>query len=139
VFALITGEMFRKAENRTSTKNGREFATATVIDRDGGNGTAPFVSIIAFAEDARAELARRDAGDHVAIQGPATGEEYEAKDGSRKFRIKIVANKVLALRQPPKQRTDAPNPHKAKPASSAREAAARSWQAPSGFSDDIPF
>jgi single-stranded DNA-binding protein len=42
-------------------------------------------------------------GDAVSVQGPLKVETYE-KDGATKLSLSVVADHVMALRQPPKER-----------------------------------
>jgi single-stranded DNA-binding protein len=98
-YALVTGTLFRPPE-RTS-KSGKAFVTATLVAKDGESGA--FWSVVAFNAEAIAALMRLDAGDSFSVQGAFTIDEYE-KDGEKRFSRKLVADHVLALRQPPKPR-----------------------------------
>ncbi len=133
IAALVTGVLFRSAETRTS-KAGKPFVAATIRVKDGDESR--FVRIVAFSESAQAELLRLHDGDFFSAQGPLKAEVYE-KDGTHRASLDMVANHVLALRQPPKER----KPKSAAPATRPRqERLAGSWSAASGDPDDsIPF
>jgi hypothetical protein len=87
-------------------KNGAPFVTAQVRYRDGA--VSGFASVIAFAEDARAELLRLREDDVITVQGEARLGTYTAKDGSARPSLEITAGHVLALRQPKPAKTPAP-------------------------------
>lgn len=89
------------------------------MDRNGDGNSSRFYKFVAFDEVAIAELSRLEAGDALSIQGALTIEEYDGKDGSKKFGLKVVVDHVLALRQPPKPREP-----------KAAIAVSRSWQRP---------
>jgi single-stranded DNA-binding protein len=81
--------------------------------------------VLAFAETARAELMRLTDGDALSVQGALKAETYE-KDGATRLSLSVVADHVLALRQP--RRVKKANP----------ETDARRPEAPA-FDDSIPF
>ena len=62
-----------------------------------------FVRFVCFSESSQEELMRLVDGDAVSVQGPLKVETYE-KDGATKLSLSIIADRVLALRQPPKER-----------------------------------
>ena len=130
-FVLVTGTIFRKPEQRQS-KAGKPFVTATVRAKDGD--TSQFWKVVVFSEPAQAELLRLQDGDAVTLQGAMRAELYE-KDGQHRISYSIVADAVLALRQPAKKReTESPNtrPHE--------DRRRDSWQRPLDGPDDvIPF
>jgi single-stranded DNA-binding protein len=99
-FAIVTGSLFRAPESRTS-KSGRPYVTATIRAKDGE--ASQWWRVTAFSESVQAELMRLGDGDAVSVQGPLKVETYE-KDGATKLSLSIVADHVLALRQPPKER-----------------------------------
>jgi single-stranded DNA-binding protein len=100
VFALVSGSLFRAPEQRTS-KTGKPFVTATIVSKDGESST--FVNIVAFSDSAKEALLALGEGDALSAQGKATIGVYE-KNGEHRPSLSIVAEKVLALRQPPKER-----------------------------------
>jgi hypothetical protein len=64
--------------------------------------------ILAFSENVQAELMRLVDGDSISVQGTFKAELYDAKqcnkDGERPLSLSIIADSVLALRQPSKTR-----------------------------------
>jgi single-stranded DNA-binding protein len=99
-YALVTGTLFRPPEQRTS-KNGKPFVTATLKAKDGE--TAQWWKVLAFSESVQAELMSLTDCDALSVQGALKAETYE-KDGATKLSLSVVADHVLALRQPPKPR-----------------------------------
>jgi single-stranded DNA-binding protein len=112
---LVTGSLFRAPERRTS-KAGRPFVVATLKVRDGD--ALQFWRITVFSESAMTELHRLREGDSLSVQGAFKAELYKPEGGEPKLSLSMVADHVLAVRQPPKER-------KAKGAA--------------GPDDDIPF
>jgi single-stranded DNA-binding protein len=102
-YVLISGQLFRASE-RTS-KAGKPFVTATIRAKE-GEGTQ-WWKVLAFQESAQAELMRLADSDALSVQGQLKAETYE-KDGVTKLSLSIVADRVLPLRQPPKQRSAGP-------------------------------
>ena len=54
----------------------------------------------AFSESVQAELMRLDEGESVCIQGAFKVELYQPEGGEPKASLSIIADNVLALRQP---------------------------------------
>jgi hypothetical protein len=109
-FAIVTGSLFRAPEQRTS-KAGKPYVTATIRAKDGD--ALQWWRVTAFSESAQAELMRLGEG---------------APGGTPpKISLSIIADHVLALRQPPKERK----------ASKERKAPYRGGAA--AFDDAIPF
>jgi hypothetical protein len=79
-------------------------------------------------------------GDAVSAQGPLKVETYAAGDGSTKVSLSL-ADRVLPLRQPPKERkARAAASSPAQDTRSRQERLAGTWTAASGDPDDsIPF
>jgi single-stranded DNA-binding protein len=103
VFVLVSGTLFKPAEERTSSKTGRVFVTATLrVGAENGNGE--FWRITAFSESVQSELMRLSAGDALSAQGKPQFEIYTSNTGAAKISRSIVADSVLALRAPPKER-----------------------------------
>jgi single-stranded DNA-binding protein len=152
VFVMTTGVLFKPAEERTSSKTGRVFVSAT-LKVGGETGNAEFWSITAFSESVQAELLRLGAGDALSAQGKAKFELYTSNDGKPKISKTIFCDHVLALRQPPRERKPKAPPVGSKAADatvkqsivppsseSSRSAASSTESAPSSFYDDeIPF
>jgi single-stranded DNA-binding protein len=123
-FAIFTGSLFRAPKQRTS-KAGKPFVTATIRAKDGD--ALQWWRVTAFSESAQAELMRLGDGDGVSVQGAFKAELYTPDGGEPKVSLSIIADRVLALRQPPKERK----------VPKEREAAHQGGAA--AFDDSIPF
>jgi single-stranded DNA-binding protein len=99
-FAIVTGSLFRAPEQKTS-KSGKTFVTATIVSKDGGEST--FINLVAFSDSAKDAILALGEGDALSAQGKASLSVYE-KNGEHRPSLSIVADHVLALRQPPKER-----------------------------------
>lgn len=128
---LIRGTLFRSAEQRTS-KSGKPFVTATLRCREGE--ATEWWKVLLFSESAQAELLRLQDGDALAAQGALRVETYD-RDGETKISLTIIADQVLALRQPPKPRKEkaAANPDMRTPEERCRGVADLD------LNDSIPF
>jgi len=100
-FVLVSGALPRAPELKTS-KSGKSFVTATI--KVAADNAVDFWSVLAFSETAQAELMRLGEGDKLSVQGPLKVEPYTARDGQTRISKTIFADRVLALRQPPRQR-----------------------------------
>jgi single-stranded DNA-binding protein len=96
-YALVLGSLFRAPEQRTS-KAGKLYVTATIKAKDGD--AFQFWRVTAFSESVQTELMRLTDGDALSVQGGLKAETYE-KDGATKLSLSVIADHVLALRQPP--------------------------------------
>lgn len=129
--ALVSGTIYRAAERRTA-KSGRDFTVATIKASEGQTST--FWRVTAFSESAGEELARLSEGEAVSVQGRLDIGTYD-KDGETRISFQVIAEHVLALRQPPKERKPKPAP----PADTrTREERCRGVADPR-FNDDPPF
>jgi hypothetical protein len=138
IAALVAGSLFRAPEQRIS-KAGRPFASATLKVKDGEG--VQFIRLVIFSESAMAELMRLAEGDALSAQGSFKAELY-AKDGDApKLSLSIVADQILALKQPPKQREAKPKtpPQEPQDTRSRQEKCAGSWTPAGGPSDPLPF
>ena len=136
-YALICGVLFKPAEEKTPSKTGRTFVSAT-LKVGGESGDAEFWSITAFSQSAQSELLRLGAGDALSAQGKAKFELWQPRDGGEvKISRSLVADQILALKAAPRERRA-----KAKAETPlldqtpAKETAAAG---PAFFDDDIPF
>ena len=132
IHALVSGALFKLPEQRLS-KIGKPFVTGTLRVPEGNN--LQFVRFIAFSETAQAELLRLDDGDAISAQGTFKAETYE-KDGEHRISLSLIADQVLALRQPPRERRAEPAPQDTR---SRQERCAGSWKPGGGPNDAIPF
>jgi hypothetical protein len=136
IAALISGALYKAPEQRTS-KSGSKFVTATVRIKDGDG--SQYVRVVAFSESAQAELLRLKDGDCFSAQGQFKAEIYAKDGGEPKLSLSIIADQILALRQPAKQRKEqAPEP-RPEDTRSRQARCAGSWAPGSGPNDDIPF
>jgi hypothetical protein len=103
-YALISGVLFKPAEEKISSKTGRTFVSAT--PKVGGEtGEAEFWSIAAFSQSAQSELLRLGAGDALSAQGKAKFELWQPRDGGEvKISRSLFAGQILALKAPPRER-----------------------------------
>jgi single-stranded DNA-binding protein len=123
-FAIVTGALFKAPEQRTS-KAGKPFVTATIRAKEGE--TTLWWKVVAFSESTQAEIMRLADGDGVSVQGSFKAEMYTPEGGEPRVSLSIIADRVLALRQPPRERK----------APKEREAPYRGGAA--AFDDAIPF
>jgi len=125
---LITGNLFRAPEQKSS-KAGKSYVVATIRSKE--SETSQFWHLTVFSESAQAEIMRLADGDAVSAQGPMKAEVYDGGSGP-KLSLSLIADQVLALRQPAKTRDklDAPPPPP-DPRPRARSFA--------GLDDDMPF
>jgi single-stranded DNA-binding protein len=124
---LITGTLFRPPELRTS-KAGKPFVTATLKAKD--DDESQWWKVLAFSESVQAELMRLDDGDAISVQGAFKADIYD-KDGEKRLSLSIIADNVLALRQPAKPRQVGKTPQ---PATTANDGKPRVE-----YDDVIPF
>jgi hypothetical protein len=136
VFALVTGVLFKPADEKTSSKTGRTFVSATL--KVGETGDVEYWSITTFSHFAQSELLRLSAGDALSCQGKLKVELWQPRDGGAvKINRSLFADQILALKAAPRER-------RAKAAASTplldqtpvKETAAG---ASAFFSDKIPF
>jgi single-stranded DNA-binding protein len=106
-FALISGVIFKPVEQRTSSKTGKLFVSAT-LKVGGETGASDFWNILIFSESAQLELLRLEIGDAVSIRGKLEIKTYVANDGATKIGRTIFADAALGLRPAP--RTPKPKP-----------------------------
>jgi hypothetical protein len=137
VFALVTGTLFKPAEEKTSSKTGRTFVSAT-LKVGGETGDAEFWQITAFAQSVQSELLRLGAGDALSAQGKAKFELWQPRDGgAMKISRSLFADQIIALKAAPRERRA-----KAKADTPLLDQAPEKETAAGGpafFSDDIPF
>ncbi|MFO1102480.1 MAG: single-stranded DNA-binding protein [Methylocystis sp.] len=147
---LIQGALYRTPERKTS-RAGKSYVSATIRVRDGEG--SQFWRVTIFSESASEEIMRLSEGDAVSVQGAMRAELYRPDDGEPRLSFSLVADRVLALQQPPrkpeKQLAGSPNdPARTNRSSSGSRRASghRSPSAPHGWhaadtdlNDDIPL
>lgn len=134
---LLSGTLFKAPEQRQS-RNGNSFTTATMKVESGSD--AQFWRLFVFSETQQSELLRLQQGDALSVQGVPKFELYKPDGGEPRVSLSLTAEIVLALRQPPKQRT--PKPPKdapAKPVDTRPRAERWAGDGADEFGDEIPF
>ncbi|WP_036044559.1 single-stranded DNA-binding protein [Paraburkholderia mimosarum] len=91
--ALVVGKLWKTPEERRSNA-GKTFVIANVRAAD-GEGESLFVNVVAFSDSAKAALLALEDGDSVSLAGSLKVGTYEARDGSVKPSVSMVASKVL--------------------------------------------
>jgi len=99
--ALISGEGVAPPRQRTS-KNGRPFALARVSVPQ-GEGERVFCSVIAFQDEAVARLLQLKAGASVALAGTLKASTWQAKDGTTRPALDLVADELAATTPRPRK------------------------------------
>ncbi len=135
--AMILGVIFRGPEQKIS-KSGKAYAVTTLRVRDGD--AMQFWRITSFSESACADLMRLREGDSLSAQGSLQIEIYQ-KAGEPKISYSIIADSILPLRAPRKDRKPAADRKGPSPAQTAQQTLAKSHQMPinaAEFDDTIP-
>jgi single-stranded DNA-binding protein len=68
-----------------------------------GDGSQ-FWRVVASSESAQAELIRLTDGDELDVQGALTVKAYSKDGGETKLSLSVIADHVLALREPPRRK-----------------------------------
>jgi single-stranded DNA-binding protein len=100
--ALVGGKLFKAAEERRAN-SGKTFVTANIRAAD-GEGETVFINVVAFSDQAKAALLALDDGDSVSCSGTLKIGTYEARDGSVKPKVSMVAQNVLTAYQVTRKR-----------------------------------
>lgn len=100
-FVIITGTLFRDPETRIATKTGKPFVAATMKVADGN--AISWWKVLAFGADAQAALSGLRDGESLSAQGRLGVGTYE-RNGETRLSFTVVADHVMALRQPAKPR-----------------------------------
>jgi single-stranded DNA-binding protein len=129
-YVLVSGTLYHAPESRTS-KAGKPFVTATIRAKEGE--ATVWWKVVCFSESAGAELLRLGDGDAVSVQGALRAETYE-RDGESRLSLSVIADVVVALRQPAKAR---PRPE-GKPAPMSRRRRDAGVVDPA-LNDPLPF
>lgn len=99
--ALITGELVANPQERTG-KTGKAFAIARASVPQGDDGRV-FCSVIAFNDDAVARLLQLKAGAAVALAGALKVGIWQAKEGSARPQLDLVADEVASTTPRPRK------------------------------------
>lgn len=87
--ALIGGTLFGAAVERTG-QSGKTFVTAKVRAAD-SDGEGQFVNVVAFDGSVKTALLALDDGDSVSLSGAMKVGTFEARDGTTRISISMVA------------------------------------------------
>jgi hypothetical protein len=132
VFVLVSGSLWKNPEQRSSSKTGKLFTTASIRTSSADNAAADFWNLLIFSETVAAELMRLSEGDKLAAQGSLKLEIYNGK-----ISRSVFVDAILPLRAPPREK----KPKKA--AAPEERPLERANIVPSTASpdldDDIPF
>jgi single-stranded DNA-binding protein len=120
-----------QARRRWSEDEKRALVAETFADGQTVNAWQ-FIRATAFSETAQSELLLLLEGDALAVTGPLKAELYTAQNGETKIALSIIADKVLPLKKPSKEREV-----KLPDARSRQDAPYRGGAA--AFDDSIPF
>jgi single-stranded DNA-binding protein len=107
VSVLVSGELFRDPERKTSQQSGKTYVRAT-IKTAGADDATEYWSVLCFSETVSDELMELHAGERLAVQGQLKLELYQGKISRT-----IFAGSVLTLRR---KRTDKTKPKETKTA-----------------------
>ena len=99
--ALIFGELTATPQERTG-KTGKPFALARVSVPQGEDGRV-FCSVIAFEEAAVARLLQLKAGAAVSLAGTLKVGTWQAKDGTTRPSLDLVADEVASTTPRPRK------------------------------------
>jgi single-stranded DNA-binding protein len=141
VHILVSGSLWKNPEQRSSSKTGKIFTTASIRTSSADNTPADFWNLLVFSETVQAELMRLTEGEKLAVQGSCKIELFNGKISRTVF-----VDAILPLRAPPREK----KPPKAAKAPTSQDLAAQSIIPPSGesstdkaassfYDDDIPF
>lgn len=136
---LIVGSIFKGPEAKTSA-NGHKFTTATLKVRETDNSST-FWNIRAFAPEAQTELLRLHNGEGVSCQGVLQAQIYTPEGGEPRISYSMMADNVLALKQPKKESAK-PNSFRKPAAPTSKVVPIRKPDRPvidSDLDDECPF
>jgi hypothetical protein len=131
--AIVSGALHKAAEERTSVKTGKRFATLTI--RENVNGSTRWWQCICFTESVIGDLKELAAGAPISVAGEIDAEIYAPAGSEGRINWRITVDAVLLARKS-KQK-----PRKA----DGRDRAATSWAAPSTsrgkapVNNEVPF
>jgi hypothetical protein len=137
VSILVSGSLWKNPEQRSSSKTGKIFTSASIRTSSADGTAADFWNLLVFSETVQAELLRLSEGDKLSAQGSLKLEFYNGKISRTVF-----VDAILPLRAPPREK----KPKAAKPAPTSQEQSTTTDAtpdtaagSPAFFNDDIPF
>ncbi|KGC58693.1 single-stranded DNA-binding protein [Burkholderia pseudomallei] len=139
--ALVAGTLVGAVVERTASSD-KTFVTCKVRVAD-GDGENQFVSVVAFDANVKIALLALGDGDSVALSGAMTVGTYEARNGTSRISIKLVASALLTcynLRQKREAVTQAssPKPEPVRTATAVKRRGLREVKALRGDSTAMP-
>lgn len=141
--AMIIGHLGRDPESKI-TKSGDTVATFSVAtaekwkDKSGEKQEkTTWHNVVAFGKLGEICAEYLTKGSLVYIEGRIDIEDYEAKDGTKKKAIKIVASTMQMLGGKPEREESAPRAQRA--AARPKPPAQEAGQEEADFDDDVPF
>ncbi len=126
VAILVSGSLFKNPEQRSSSKTGKLFTTASIRTASADNTAADFWNLLVFGDTAQADLMRLTEGDKLAVQGSCKIELFNGKISRTVF-----VDHILPLRAPPREK----KPKAAAPTSQEQSTTITD----PGLDDEIPF
>jgi single-stranded DNA-binding protein len=143
VFVLVSGSLWKNPEQRSSSKTGKIFTSASIRTSSADNSAADFWNLLVFGDTAQAALMRLGEGDKLSVQGTFKVEIFNGKISRT-----IFVDHILPLRAPPKERKPKSPPAGSNAADEivkqsivpdATPAKEPTAGGPAFFDDDIPF
>ena len=107
-FVLITGTLFRAAEQKTS-QAGKRYVTATMKAAAVDASNSEFWGLLAFSDSAQEALLRLSAGEKLSVQGGLKLETYTPANGETRISRTVFADAILPLRAAPKEKKPKPS------------------------------
>jgi hypothetical protein len=135
-FVLITGALFRAPEQKVA-KSGNPYVISTIKAKDGDG--FQFWRVTAFSESAQAELLRLSEGDAISAQGALQASVYTPPGKEPRVNLSVVANAILPLKPPPRERKPKAAPPATAVAPDRSPLARHAGDGVDEFGDDIPF
>ena len=105
--SLISGKVAIKPR-LAPTKAGAEYVRLGVLVSQ-ADGSEQYVSVVCFDEQGVQSLKRLTKGESVSVVGKTTISTYEAKDGTTKASVSLLATKTLTVYQARQARKPTPS------------------------------
>ncbi len=99
---LISGKLFKKPEELTSTKSNKTYVKCQIIEGQGDEST--FCNIVAFSDHVKTALLALSAGETISVSGEAKVEAYTDKHSKPKASISLTAQEILTVHHAKKKR-----------------------------------
>jgi hypothetical protein len=99
VHILVSGSLWKNPEQRSSSKTGKTYVSASIRTSSADNTPADFWNLLVFSETVQAELMRLTEGEKLAVQGSCKIELFNGKISRTVF-----VDAILPLRAPPREK-----------------------------------